>query len=100
MNKKPLQCGVIESTAFVGLDLGRVQTVTPGDYEVPAGGLSICWPDALLVGEAHDIAAAALSHASDDFRYVVSSEPVVDSGISQVRPVIGCGVTYKGLDVL
>jgi indolepyruvate ferredoxin oxidoreductase len=39
---------IIESGAVVDLDPDRVQTVLPTDFEMPAGGLNIRWPDAVL----------------------------------------------------
>ncbi|TFW30116.1 indolepyruvate ferredoxin oxidoreductase family protein [Massilia horti] len=39
---------IIESGAVVDLDPDRVQIVTPTDFELPAGGLNIRWPDAVL----------------------------------------------------
>jgi indolepyruvate ferredoxin oxidoreductase len=43
---------IIESGAVVELDPDRVQIVTPTDFELPAGGLNIRWPDAILDQEA------------------------------------------------
>ncbi|TFW25020.1 indolepyruvate ferredoxin oxidoreductase family protein [Massilia arenosa] len=39
---------VIESGAVVDFDPDRVQTVIPTDFELPADGLNIRWPDAVL----------------------------------------------------
>ncbi|MCC6070751.1 indolepyruvate ferredoxin oxidoreductase family protein [Massilia sp. GCM10020059] len=39
---------IIESGAVVDFDPDRVQIVTPTDFELPAGGLNIRWPDAIL----------------------------------------------------
>jgi indolepyruvate ferredoxin oxidoreductase len=39
---------IIESGAVVDVDPDRVQIVTPTDFELPAGGLNIRWPDAIL----------------------------------------------------
>jgi indolepyruvate ferredoxin oxidoreductase len=39
---------IIESGAVVDFDPERVQTITPTDFEMPAGGLNIRWPDAIL----------------------------------------------------
>ncbi|HRD98648.1 MAG TPA: indolepyruvate ferredoxin oxidoreductase family protein [Rubrivivax sp.] len=43
---------VVESSASVVVDAGRVQIVTPQDFEMPPGGLHIRWPDAPLEQEA------------------------------------------------
>ncbi|MDB5761208.1 MAG: indolepyruvate ferredoxin oxidoreductase family protein [Herminiimonas sp.] len=43
---------VVESGASVGLDPDRVQIALPTDFELPAGGLNIRWPDAVLEQEA------------------------------------------------
>jgi indolepyruvate ferredoxin oxidoreductase len=39
---------IIESGAVVDLDPDRVQITLPTDFELPAGGLNIRWPDAVL----------------------------------------------------
>jgi len=39
---------IIESGAVVDLDPDRVQIALPTDFELPAGGLNIRWPDAVL----------------------------------------------------
>ncbi len=43
---------VVESGASVELDPDRVQIALPTDFELPAGGLNIRWPDAVLEQEA------------------------------------------------
>ncbi|AHG63318.1 indolepyruvate ferredoxin oxidoreductase family protein [Advenella mimigardefordensis] len=43
---------VLESSSSVELDPDRVQTITPSDFEMPEGGLSIRWPDPPLDQEA------------------------------------------------
>ena len=43
---------IVESGASVDLDPTRVQIVLPTDLELPAGGLNIRWPDAVLEQEA------------------------------------------------
>lgn len=43
---------VIESSSSVELDPDRVQTITPPDFDMPEGGLSIRWPDPPLDQEA------------------------------------------------
>jgi indolepyruvate ferredoxin oxidoreductase len=43
---------VVESGASVDLDPDRVQIVLPTDFELPADGLNIRWPDAVLDQEA------------------------------------------------
>jgi indolepyruvate ferredoxin oxidoreductase len=42
---------IIESGAVVDFDPDRVQIVTPTDFELPAGGLNIRWPDTILEQE-------------------------------------------------
>jgi indolepyruvate ferredoxin oxidoreductase len=39
---------VVESGATVDIDPDRVQIMLPEDFEMPAGGLNIRWPDAVL----------------------------------------------------
>ena len=39
---------IIESGAVVDLDPDRVQIALPTDFDMPAGGLNIRWPDAVL----------------------------------------------------
>jgi indolepyruvate ferredoxin oxidoreductase len=43
---------VVESGASIDLDPDRVQIAMPTDFELPAGGLNIRWPDAVLDQEA------------------------------------------------
>ncbi|SMP52989.1 indolepyruvate ferredoxin oxidoreductase family protein [Noviherbaspirillum suwonense] len=43
---------IVESGAAVDLDPDRVQIVLPQDFQLPAGGLNIRWPDAVLEQEA------------------------------------------------
>jgi indolepyruvate ferredoxin oxidoreductase len=43
---------IVESGASVELDPDRVQIALPTDFELPAGGLNIRWPDAVLEQEA------------------------------------------------
>ncbi|MBC7500145.1 MAG: indolepyruvate ferredoxin oxidoreductase family protein [Herminiimonas sp.] len=43
---------IVESGASVDLDPERVQITLPTDFELPAGGLNIRWPDAVLEQEA------------------------------------------------
>ncbi|HPR44423.1 MAG TPA: indolepyruvate ferredoxin oxidoreductase family protein [Ottowia sp.] len=42
---------IVESSAAVDVDAGRVQIVLPEDFEMPPGGLHIRWPDAPLAQE-------------------------------------------------
>jgi indolepyruvate ferredoxin oxidoreductase len=41
----------VDSSASVYVDPARVQLIMPGDFEMPAGGLNIRWPDAPLEQE-------------------------------------------------
>ncbi|WP_025916122.1 indolepyruvate ferredoxin oxidoreductase family protein [Herminiimonas sp. CN] len=43
---------IVESGASVDLDPDRVQIRLPADFDLPAGGLNIRWPDAVLEQEA------------------------------------------------
>ena len=43
---------VVESSASVAVDPGRVQIVLPEDFQMPPGGLHIRWPDVPLEQEA------------------------------------------------
>ncbi|WP_416400955.1 indolepyruvate ferredoxin oxidoreductase family protein [Alicycliphilus denitrificans] len=43
---------VVESSASISVDPGRVQIVLPEDFQMPPGGLHIRWPDAPLEQEA------------------------------------------------
>ena len=43
---------VVESGATVDIDPERVQIALPEDFELPAGGLNIRWPDGILEQEA------------------------------------------------
>ena len=43
---------IVESSASVEIDAGRVRIVLPDDYTMPPGGLHIRWPDAPLEQEA------------------------------------------------
>lgn len=42
---------IVESGAVVDFDPDRVQTIIPEDFEIPAGGLNIRWPDSVLEQE-------------------------------------------------
>ncbi len=41
----------VESSAIVSVDPSRIEIVTPRDFEMPAGGLNIRWPDPPLAQE-------------------------------------------------
>ena len=43
---------IVESSATAMIDPERVKTIVPTDFEMPAGGLHIRWPDAALDQEA------------------------------------------------
>jgi indolepyruvate ferredoxin oxidoreductase len=43
---------VVEASSRVEIDSDRVNTITPDDFEVPADGLNIRWPDSPLAQEA------------------------------------------------
>ncbi|HEY0202154.1 MAG TPA: indolepyruvate ferredoxin oxidoreductase family protein, partial [Burkholderiaceae bacterium] len=43
---------IVESSATVAVDPGRVQIVLPQDFQMPTGGVHIRWPDAPLEQEA------------------------------------------------
>jgi indolepyruvate ferredoxin oxidoreductase len=57
---------VVESGASVIVDPDRVRIALPGDFTMPAGGLNIRWPDAILEQEARILdykVYAALAYA-------------------------------------
>jgi len=57
---------IVEASASVMLDPMRVQPLIPSDFELPAGGLNIRWPDTPLEQEARLLdfkAYAALAYA-------------------------------------
>ncbi|MBN3786508.1 indolepyruvate ferredoxin oxidoreductase family protein [Burkholderia sp. Ac-20353] len=69
---------VVESSASVELDPGRVEIVTPDDFEMPPGGLNIRWPDPPLAQETRLVnhkwyAALAYVRANQLNRIVVDS---------------------------
>ena len=43
---------VVESSASIFVDPDRVEIVLPGDFEMPAGGVHVRWPDGALEQEA------------------------------------------------
>ncbi len=43
---------IVESSASISVDPDRVQIITPEDFQMPAGGLHIRWPDPPLEQEA------------------------------------------------
>ncbi len=68
----------VESTAVVDVDPHRIEVVTPTDFVMPPGGLSIRWPDPPLVQEARmqeqkAYAALAYCRANKLNRIVVDS---------------------------
>ncbi len=42
---------IVESGAVVDFDPDRVTTIIPEDYQIPAGGMNIRWPDSVLEQE-------------------------------------------------
>lgn len=70
---------VVESTASVDIDPDRVKIILPDDFDMPADGLSIRWPDAPLVQEARLInhkwyAALAYVRANKLNRIVIDTD--------------------------
>ncbi|MGV2291732.1 indolepyruvate ferredoxin oxidoreductase family protein [Trinickia sp. YCB016] len=76
---------VVESTASIDLDPDRVQIVTPTDYQMPAGGLNIRWPDAPLAQEArlldHKWYAALAYVRANKLNRIVLDSPTPRFGI-------------------
>jgi len=85
----------IESSASVDIAPERVRIVIPTDYELPADGLNIRWPDPPLVQEArllnHKLYAALAYCRANRLNRVVIDSPNPRLGI------ITCGKSY--LDV-
>ncbi len=70
----------VESSASIHTDADRVEIVTPTDFELPPGGLSIRWPDAPLAQEARlhgprMAAVAAFARANPLDRIVIDGRP-------------------------
>jgi indolepyruvate ferredoxin oxidoreductase len=87
---------IMDSSASVSIDPARVAIRTPTDFEMPAGGLNIRWPDAPLEQEyrLHKYklyAALAFARANNLNRTVIDS-PRARFGIAT------CGKSY--LDVM
>ena len=85
----------IESSASVDVAPDRVRIVIPTDYELPADGLNIRWPDPPLAQEArllnHKLYAALAYCRANRLNHVVIDSPNPRLGI------ITCGKSY--LDV-
>jgi len=85
----------VESSAAVHVDLDRVQIILPTDYELPADGLNIRWPDHRLVQEArllnHKLYAALAYCRANRLNRIVIDSPNPRLGI------VACGKSY--LDV-
>ncbi len=68
----------VDSSASVHVDPTRVEIVTPGDFEMPPGGLNIRWPDSPLEQEERlhrykVLAALAFARANNLDRVVIDS---------------------------
>jgi indolepyruvate ferredoxin oxidoreductase len=76
---------IVEASASVMLDPMRVQPVIPTDFELPAGGLNIRWPDTPLEQEARLLdfkAYATLAYArANKLNYTVFDSPHARLGI-------------------
>ena len=85
----------IESSASVNIAPDRVRILIPTDYELPADGLNIRWPDPPLVQEArllnHKLYAALAYCRANQLNRIVIDSPTPRLGI------ITCGKSY--LDV-
>ncbi len=85
----------VESSASVNIDPTRVQIVLPTDYELPADGLNIRWPDHRLVQETrllnHKLYAALAYCRANRLNRIVIDSPNPRLGI------VACGKSY--LDV-
>src|SRR5207237_1399195 len=70
----------VESSASIISDIDRIKIITPDDFEMPPGGLSIRWPDPPLEAErrlhgAKMEAVAAFARANRFDRIVLGSRP-------------------------
>ena len=70
----------VESSASIISDIDRIRIVTPDDFEMPPGGLSIRWPDPPLEAERRlhgpkMEAVAAFARANRFDRIVLDSKP-------------------------
>ncbi len=76
---------VVESGATVDIDPDRVQIVRPTDFDMPAGGLNIRWPDGILEQEARLVNYkwyAALAYArANKLNRVIWDSPKARIGI-------------------
>ncbi|MFZ1428618.1 MAG: indolepyruvate ferredoxin oxidoreductase family protein [Geminicoccaceae bacterium] len=75
----------VESTAVVDVDPHRIEVITPADFVMPRGGLSIRWPDPPLVQEERmqqQKAYAALAYArTNKLNHIVIDSPRPRLGI-------------------
>ena len=70
----------VESSASIVSDIDRIKIITPDDFEMPPGGLSIRWPDPPMEAErrlhgAKMDAVAAFARANRFDRIVLDSKP-------------------------
>jgi indolepyruvate ferredoxin oxidoreductase len=89
----------VESSASVYIDPHRIETIIPTDYELPAGGLNIRWPDDRLVQEErllhHKLYAALAYCRANGLNRIVIDAPA--SAKPARLGIITCGKSY--LDV-
>jgi indolepyruvate ferredoxin oxidoreductase len=83
---------VIDASGTVDVEPERVRIVTPTDFELPAGGLSIRWPDQFLEQEARlhrfKLAAARAFARANQLDRIVLDSPAAKLGI------VTCGKSY------
>jgi indolepyruvate ferredoxin oxidoreductase len=89
----------VESSASVYIDPHRLETLIPADFELPAGGLNIRWPDDRLVQEErllhHKLYAALAYCRANNLNRIVIDAPA--SAKPARLGIITCGKSY--LDV-
>jgi indolepyruvate ferredoxin oxidoreductase len=83
---------VIDASGTVDVAPERVRIVTPSDFELPAGGLNIRWPDGFLEQEArlhrHKLEAARAFARANKLDRIVLDSPSAKLGI------VTCGKSY------
>ncbi len=90
-----LSADIVESSATVEIGTTRVQVRTPDDFELPADGLHIRWPDPVLAQEhrmqAYKIYAAAAYARANGLDRVVYDSPCARLGL------VACGKAWLDL---
>ena len=83
----------VEATATIDIDLNRSKTVIPENFQMPAGGLNIRWPDTPLEQEArlHEYKLPAV-HA---FWMANSFDRIIFDGSDSVIGIVTTGKSYS-----